>query len=63
MDASGRPHIIYEDYTNRNLCYATLSGFTWQNQVVDSDYGFGGTSMALNSRIIRKSPTLAAAAN
>ena len=50
VDASGRPHISYYDYTNRTLKYAVRDGSSWVTETADSDHDVGQyTSLALDS--------------
>ncbi len=49
LDADGRPHISYYDYSNRDLKYAAYDGSSWQIETVDSTGSVGwGTSLALD---------------
>lgn len=50
LDASGKPHISYLDYTNHDLKYAKWTGATWSIQTVDSAGRVGWhSSIALDS--------------
>lgn len=42
LDAAGRPHISYYDYTNRDLKYAYFDGAVWHIERVDTAGDVGG---------------------
>jgi formylglycine-generating enzyme required for sulfatase activity len=50
LDAAGRPHISYYDFSNGDLKYARYDGAAWQVEVVDSGGDVGEyTSLALDA--------------
>ena len=50
LDSSGKAHISYYDYTNKDLKYATNASGAWVTTMVDSSGSVGGyTSIALDS--------------